>query len=265
MTEPAVRMERRGAVAILTLNRPASLNALSPELLDEYLARLDEINSDNSIRAMVVTGAGRGFCSGMNLKSEVAHDPQSPDGRRYLQKVLTALVPAMMRLRVPSVSAVNGVAAGGGVGLALSADVIYAAQTATFVQVFGPQLAVVPDVGSTWFLPRAIGRARALPLMLLGQRILAADAARWGLIWESVPDNELLATAIACADRLARGPIEALVEIRRLANRALTAPLTDQLEAEFVANSELTRQPDYQEGVAAFLHKRAPKYRGVHD
>ncbi len=265
MNERAVLMERRGLVAILTLNRPASLNPLSAELLDEYLSRLDEINADSSIRAMVVTGSGRGFCSGMDLKSEIAGDLQSPDGKRYLHKVLTALVPAMMRLRVPSVSAVNGVAAGGGVGLALSADVSYAAHTATFVQVFGPRLAVVPDVGCTWFLPRAIGRARAMPLMLLGQKISAKDAADWGLIWEAVPDDELLATAVACADQLARGPIEALVEIRRLTNQALTVPLIDQLEAEFVANSELTQHPDYHEAVAAFLQKRAPNYRGVHD
>lgn len=265
MNEQAVLLERQGAVAILTLNRPASLNALSPELLDELMARLDEINSNRAIRAMVLTGAGRGFCSGMDLKSPVAHDPQSAEGARYLQKVLTALVPAMMRLRVPSVSAINGVAAGGGVGLALSADVVYAAQSATFVQVFGPQLAVVPDVGSTWFLPRAIGRARALPLMLLGQRIPAADAANWGLIWQCVPDAELLGTAVACAEQLARGPIEAFVEIRRLSSQALISSLSDQLESEFVANSELTGRADYQEGLAAFLQKRAPKYRGVQD
>lgn len=265
MNERTVLLDKQGAVAILTLNRPASLNALSPELLDELIARLDEINADRSIRAMVLTGAGRGFCSGMDLKSPVAHEPHSPDGAQYLQKVLTVLVPAMMRLRVPSVSAVNGVAAGGGVGLALSADVVFAAQTATFVQVFGPQLAVVPDVGSTWFLPRTIGRARALPLMLLGQRIPAADAASWGLIWQAVPESELLETAIGCAEQLARGPVEAFVEIRRLSNRASTSSLADQLEAEFVANTELTRRPDYQEGVTAFLQKRAPKYLGVQD
>lgn len=265
MSERAVLLDRQGAVATLKLNRPASLNALSPELLDDLLSRLDDINSDRSIRAMVLTGAGRGFCSGMDLKSPVAHDLQAHEGQQYLQKVLTALVPAMMRLRVPTVSAVNGVAAGGGVGLALSADVVYASDAATFVQVFGPQLAVVPDVGSTWFLPRAMGRAKALPLMLLGQRMSAADAVRWRLIWEAVPDADLLATATACAAQLARGPIEAFVEIRRLANRALTASLPEQLESEFTANSDLTSQPDYHEGVAAFLQKRPPKYRGTQD
>lgn len=265
MRERSVLLDRKGAVAILTLNRPDSLNALSPELLDELLARLDEVDADRSIRAMVLTGTGRGFCSGMDLKSPVAHDPQGAEGMQYLRKVLTTLVPAMMRLRVPTVSAVNGVSAGGGVGLCLSADVVFAAESATFVQVFGPKLAVVPDVGSTWFLTRTIGRARALPLMLLGERMSSSDAARFGLIWKSVPDAELLPTAMTCAQQLARGPIDALVEIRRLSNRAMTASLPDQLEAEFLANVELTGTPDYREAVAAFLEKRPPKYHGVQD
>ncbi len=205
---PGVKREKDGAVAILTLDEPATLNAMTPDLLEDLARAVGEMERDEAVRVLVLTGAGRGFCSGQNLKAFGAL------GDDIVAGVMTRYFPAMKALRecrVPVVVAVNGVAAGGGFSLAMAGDIIVAARQATFIQVFS-RIALVPDLGSTWLLPRLIGRQRALELMLLKEPLKAEQAKAWGLVREVFDDGELRAGALQLARRLADGPTRALVE-----------------------------------------------------
>ena len=241
----SVKRERDGKVGILTLNDPASLNAMTPELLGDLARAIGEMGVERGIRALILTGEGRGFCSGQNLKAF------NSLGDNIYTGVMKHYWPAMQALRecqMPVVVAVNGVAAGGGFSLAMSGDIILAARSASFIQVFS-RIGLVPDLGSTWLLPRLIGRQRALDLMLLNEPLSAERAKEWGLVREVVDDAKLLDEAKVLAGRLADGPTRALVATRQLLEESEHASYAEQFRREIELQSIIRESADAQEGL----------------
>lgn len=250
--------ERDGAVGILTLDEPATLNAMTPDLLEGLARAIGAMTEDPSIRALVLTGAGRGFCSGQNLKAAGLFPNGVVDG------VMTSYWPAFKALRecrVPVVVAVNGVAAGGGFSLAMAGDFVLAARSASFIQVFS-RIGLVPDLGSTWMLPRLIGRQRALEMMMLNEPCSAEQARALGIVRDVFDDGELMAQARAFAQRLAEGPTRALVATRQLLEQGERATFDEQFLRELQVQSEVRQGPDAQEGRAAFAEKRKARFVG---
>lgn len=254
----SVKRERNGKVGILTLNDPASLNAMTPELLGDLARAIGEMGVEPGIRALVLTGEGRGFCSGQNLKAF------NSLGDNIYTGVMKHYWPAMQALRecrMPVVVAVNGVAAGGGFSLAMSGDIILAARSASFIQVFS-RIGLVPDLGSTWLLPRLIGRQRALELMLLNEPLSAERAKEWGLVRDVVDDARLLDEAKALAGRLADGPTRALVATRQLLEESEHASYADQFRREIELQMTIRESADAKEGRQAFVEKRKAQFTG---
>ncbi|WP_420966081.1 enoyl-CoA hydratase-related protein [Bradyrhizobium sp. B120] len=254
----SVKRERDGKVGILTLNDPASLNAMTPELLGDLARAIGEMGVEPGIRALVLTGEGRGFCSGQNLKAF------NSLGDNIYTGVMKHYWPAMQALRecqMPVVVAVNGVAAGGGFSLAMSGDIILAARSASFIQVFS-RIGLVPDLGSTWLLPRLIGRQRALELMLLNEPLWAERAKEWGLVRDVVDDARLLDEAKALAGRLADGPTRALVATRQLLEESEHASYADQFRREIELQMVIRESADAKEGRQAFVEKRKAQFTG---
>jgi 2-(1,2-epoxy-1,2-dihydrophenyl)acetyl-CoA isomerase len=263
MGASTVRLEFRDRVAELTLERPEKLNAIDAALSRDLLAAFAEIERSPA-RAIVLTGAGRGFSSGADLTAgtfpaHLAGPPLGDAVATSMEAIFNPLMRAMRRLPVPIVAAVNGVAAGGGAALALAADIVIAARSASFVFVFGPKLGIVPDLGSTWLLPRLVGRARALGLALFGDPLPAETAAEWGLIWRCVADTELKAEAAAAADRLAAMPIDALVATREAMDGAPARRFEEQLDVERECQRQLAAAPDFAAGIADFAARRGGK------
>ncbi len=258
--------ERREDIAHVTLNRPDRLNALNLALITDLRAAAAAIDSDHGIRAVVLTASGRAFCSGADLMGDdLLGDPQRSRGENIgasLREYFNPMVNAWYQLRMPVVVAVNGVAAGAGVSLALVGDIVLAARSATFLQLFAPKLGLMPDLGSTFHLPRLVGTARAKGLALLGDALTAADAASWGLIWACVDDAALLAQSESVAQRLAAGPTQAFQRIKAVFNVEPPRTLDQQLALEAVAQAELGDTHDFAEGVQAFRHKRVPNFKG---
>ena len=253
-----VTQARDGAVGVLTLSEPASLNAMTPDLLGALAAAIGEMTNDAQVRALVLTGEGRGFCSGQNLKAAEAL------GTDIVAGVMRHYWPAfraMRQCRVPIVVAVNGVAAGGGFSLAMAGDILVAARSASFIQVFS-RIGLVPDLGSTWLLPRLVGRQRALELMLLNEPLSAARALEWGLVRQVVDDDRLLDEAVKLAQRLAAGPTRALVATRALLEESEHADYETQFRREIEMQSEIRESADAREGRAAFVEKRAARFTG---
>src|SRR5229473_4302566 len=230
-----VKQKRDGAVGLLTLNEPASLNAMTPDLLGGLAAAIGEVTDDPAIRALVLTGEGRGFCSGQNLKASEALGSDIAAGvMRHYWPAFRAL----RECRVPVVVAVNGVAAGGGFSLAMSGDIIFAARSASFIQVFS-RIALVPDLGSSWLLPRLVGRQRALELMLFNEPLTAERAHEWGLVRKVVDDDRLRDEAMKLAHRLAEGPTRALVATRQLLEESEHASYSAQFRREIEVQAEI--------------------------
>ena len=257
-----VLVAQRGAVRMLTLNRPAALNSFTQDMHAELRAALDGAAADPAVRAVLVTGAGRGFCAGQDL-----NDPgmaAGVDGKPDIGAVIEAHYrPLALRLQampVPVICAVNGVAAGAGANFALCCDIVLAARSASFIQAFA-KIGLIPDCGGTWLLPRLVGRARALALALTGDKLSAADAERFGLIWQVVADAELPAQALALADRLAAMPARALVTTRHALDASQSLTLDGALALEARMQGELGRAHDFGEGVSAFQQKRAPLFK----
>jgi 2-(1,2-epoxy-1,2-dihydrophenyl)acetyl-CoA isomerase len=259
MTFEHIRLETSpAAVATITIARPDRLNALSAQTLEELRSAVEE-SGRSGARCLLLTGEGRGFSSGADLGGDGGGLPE--DAGAALEKYYNPLVEAIFALPIPVVAAVNGPAAGAGCSLALAADVVIAARSAYFLQAF-VNIGLIPDAGATWLLPRLAGRARAMEMMLLGERVTAEKALEWGLISRVVEDEHLESEAVLLATRLAQGPTVALGLIRKLAREAGQMPLSDALAAERVAQRQAGRTEDFRGAVMAFLQKRQPRFEG---
>lgn len=259
MAEQNVQYRVADGVAFVTLNRPAALNSFTNAMHEELRAALRRAAVDDAVRAVLLTGAGRGFCAGQDL-AEVAADANADLGDA-VERNWNPLIRAITSLPKPVICAVNGVAAGAGVSIALACDLVLAGKSARFIQSFA-KIGLIPDSGGTWHLPRAVGMARAKGLAMLGDTLSAEDAAAWGLIWRCVADDILLDEATKLAGLLATQPTLAFANIKRLMHDSGTRSLDDHLEHEKDTMRMLGRSRDYREGVAAFLEKRVPKFEG---
>jgi len=252
-------------VATLTLNRPDKLNSLMGAMMLEMFSALGTAAQDKAVRVVVLTGAGRAFCAGQDLADpSMSSKPGSDTPADIGDVVDTFYSPLVRRLRAmpkPVVCAVNGVAAGAGANIALACDIVMAVQTASFIQPFC-KLGLVPDAGGTWLLPQAVGRARAVGLALLGDKLSASQAAEWGLIWKCVAAADFEAEVKAVAKTLAAGPTLGYVRTREAIDAAATSTLDAQLDREAAMQRELGNSLDYAEGVKAFIGKRPPVFLG---
>lgn len=246
----------------LTLNRPDKLNSFNEEMHLALREQLERAHRDDAICAVLLTGAGRGFCAGQDLGDR---DPRKggpkPDLGQTLDQFYNPNLRLLRSLNKPVICAVNGVAAGAGANLALACDIVLAATSARFIQSFA-KIGLVPDAGGSWTLPHLIGEARAKALALTAEPLSASTAAEWGLIWRAVPDDMLTAESIALADRLAAGPTLGLGLTKQLIQEAATTDLDSHLDRERDCQRRAGRSDDYAEGVTAFLEKRAPRFRG---
>src|SRR3989344_710003 len=258
---PKVKTSVDDGVGIITLSDPGTLNAAGLDLMGDLTAAFEDWAYGDKVRAIVITGEGRGFCSGANLSGGGAGRPQPAAGpNQSLIGTFNPFVSALRKSPKPLVSAVNGVAAGVGVSLALAADLAVAAESAYFLLAFR-RIGLVPDGGATWMLPRLVGKARAMELMLLGEKLPAKTAVEWGLINKCVPDADLMGAAMQYAHALADGPAS-LGLTRNLVWDALDSSWQAQLEAEAYAQGAAQRTTDAREGVMAFVEKRPAKFTG---
>ncbi len=251
-------------IGVITLADPSTLNAAGLDLMDELQQAFGAMKADATVRCVVLTGEGRGFCSGANLSGRgpaaETPDPEGPDAGASLEAVYNPFVTSLREYPVPIVTAVNGVAAGVGCSLALMGDIIVAAESAYFLQAFR-RIGLVPDGGSTYLLPRLIGKARAMEMALLGDKVPAKTALDWGLVNRCVADDQLMATAMELAKALATGP-KALGAIRKLVWESLDEEWAAQLHAERLAQKTAGRTEDSREGILAFLQKRPAEFKG---
>lgn len=253
-----VRLEQSPAgFATVTIARPDRLNALSGRTVDELRSAVEAVAASES-RCLLLTGEGRGFSSGADLAGSGG---LPEDVGASLEKHFNPLIEALFALEIPVVAAVNGPAAGAGCSLALAADIVVAARSAYFLQAF-VNIGLIPDAGATWLLPRLAGRARAMEMMMLGERIPAETALEWGMIARVVDDADLEAEAVLLATSLARGPTAAYGLIRKLARNAEQLPLTEALAAERAAQRTAGETADFRSAVFAFLEKRQPRFEG---
>lgn len=261
--ELAVLYEEQGAVAVLTLNRPTALNSFTRQMHRDLWAALDRVQANPAIRALVLTGAGRGFCAGADLSefdfSDGPHLMQRADPGPVIDEAFNPTTRRLLAVRVPTICAVNGVAAGAGASVVMACDIAIAAPGASFIQAFS-KIGLVPDSGGTWFLPQRVGLARAMALCMTGDKLSAADAKAMGMIWDVQDDAVAAATAMAA--RLATMPTKALVATRALLRGAHTHSLDEQLDLERDVQSRLGFTHDYIEGVTAFLQKRPAAFKG---
>ncbi len=265
MSFETVELTIEEGVATLTLNRPDALNAFNPQLIEDTRAAVGQVAANDEARVLILTGAGRAFSSGADLAagSTAPEGSSVGEGVAYSMDVgFNPMAREIAALEKPVISAVNGVTAGGGVGFALSADIVIASKSAYFVQVFGPKLGLVPDVGCTWYMPRLLGRARSRALALLGDRLYAEQAEEWGLIWKAVEDDQLMAEAQALAAQLAKGPTKAFGYIKKILDASEDNSLSDQLDLERDYQRILGDTEDFVEGVSAFLQKRDANFKG---
>lgn len=260
--EATVLLRTNAGVAWLTLNRPANLNSFNAQMHTEMRNLLQQIRKDSSLRVLVITGAGRGFCAGQDLGDRtVAPGAEAPDLGASIEKNYNPLIRNLSDFPIPVIAAVNGVAAGAGANLALACDLVFAARSASFVQAFC-RIGLVPDSGGTWKLPRLVGEARARGLALLGDKLSAQQAADWGMIWQCVADDQLLAAVTQLAEHLATQPTQGLALIKRALNASANNSLEQQLDLERDLQRLAGRTDDYREGVTAFIEKRPARFKG---
>jgi 2-(1,2-epoxy-1,2-dihydrophenyl)acetyl-CoA isomerase len=257
-----VSLHRRGAVATIELDRPQALNAWDAELGDELRRAVEQLGADDAVRAVVITGAGRAFSSGADLKAGFTLTPEGlPDIGTTLRERYHPIITGIREMPKPVVAAVNGLAAGIGCSLALACDLVLAAESAYFLLAF-VNIGLVPDGGSSLLIPARVGFARAAEMALLGERVPAPQALEWGLINRVVADDALRAEADALADRLAAGPTRSYAGSKRQLNNWLYARMQEQLDLESRIQQEMAGSGDFAEGVAAFVEKRAARFAG---
>lgn len=262
MTYETILFERRNGVARLTLNRPDRLNSFNTVMHGEVADALGVVEGDPDTRALLLTGAGRGFCAGQDLGDRAVAPGGAPvDLGDSVERYYAPLIRRLAALEKPVVCAVNGVAAGAGANIALACDIVIAGRSARFIQSF-INIGLVPDSGGTWVLPRLVGQARALGLALTGEPLSADKAEAWGLIWACVDDDALDGQATALVERFASGPTRGLAAAKRLIRGAWDHSLDAALDLERDALRELGFSEDYREGVAAFAAKRSAKFVG---
>ncbi|MFN3658007.1 MAG: 2-(1,2-epoxy-1,2-dihydrophenyl)acetyl-CoA isomerase PaaG [Pseudolabrys sp.] len=257
MDETPVLVDKRAGYWAVTLNRPQRLNAFTGAMHGALMRTLAAAEADSACRAMLLTGAGRGFCAGQDLGDELAKGDLGDTIDRYYNPLLRKL----RTLPFPVVAAVNGVAAGAGANLALACDIVLAARSASFTQAFA-KIGLVPDSGGTWLLPRLAGSARARGLALLAEPLSAEKAESWGLIWKAVEDDKLMAEAEKVCAQFGQGPTFGFAQIKRALDAAETNDFSTQLDLERDLQREAGASPDYKEGVRAFIEKRAPNFTG---
>jgi 2-(1,2-epoxy-1,2-dihydrophenyl)acetyl-CoA isomerase len=255
----AVLYQVDSAVATLTLNRPETLNSLNDDIVQALVAYLDQAAADTNVRAIVITGAGRGFSSGADLNGSGAKSVRRPS--ETLRKGHNLYIQRIRGLAKPVITAVNGVAAGAGMSLAISGDIVLAGQSASFLQAFA-KIGLIPDAGSTHFLPRYVGDVRARALAMLADKISADDALRFGMVWKIYPDDQLLPEAIKLAKHMATQPTKAYALIKQALNASGENSLDQQLDLEADLQDQAAQTHDFKEGVAAFLAKRPAQFQG---
>ena len=251
-------VESRDGVRVITLNRPEVLNAISAQLGAELLDALRKAERTAEVRCLLLTGAGRGFCAGADLREQTPGQTSVGD---LLRTRYNGIVQRMRAMEKPVIAAVNGVAAGAGCNLALAADLRVASDRASFIEAFS-RVGLIPDSGGTWLLPRLVGTGRALEMMFFAEPVDAAAAERLGVVNRVVPHDDLMPRALEWAARLAAGPTRAYGLIKRGVNQAVSTTLADALEYEAQLQEIASRTEDHREGVAAFLAKRPPAYSG---
>ena len=263
MTDATVLYEERGAVALVTLNRPDALNSFTRQMHHDLWAALDRAEANPVVRALVITGAGRGFCAGADL-AEFDFEPgpdlvKRADPGPVIEQAFNPTSRRLQGLRMPTIAAVNGVAAGAGASLAMCCDIAIAATNASFIQAFS-KIGLVPDAGGSWLLVERLGLARAMALALTGDKLPATQAKEWGMIWDV--SDDCLGASLAMATKLASMPTQALVATRALLRDASTRTLSQQLDVERDTQSALGKTHDYIEGVMAFREKRPAQFKG---
>lgn len=259
LSEPTILAELNDGVATIAFNRPDKLNAFNEAMHEDLVHLFDRIELDLAIRAVLITGEGRGFCAGQDLNDRIgAETVDLGDG---LNRLYNPLIRRIRKLERPVICAVNGVAAGAGANIALACDIVLAARSASFIQSF-VKLGLVPDAGGSFMLPRLIGPARAMGMAMLGEKITAEQAAAWGLIWGVVDDDQLMEEANALALHLAKQPTRGLGLIKRAMNASASNDLDRQLDLERDLQREAGRTEDYREGVSAFLERRPAVFKG---
>ena len=257
---PCVLVSTEASVMTITLNRPDKLNAFVTDMHGLLREAMSQAESDASIRAVLLTGAGRGFCAGQDLAERDMNDPNLDLGGG-LEKNYNPFIRRMRALPKPVICAVNGIAAGAGANLALGCDIVLAARSASFLQAFA-RIALVPDCGGTYWLPRLAGTARAMGMAMLAGRVSAEDAERWGLVWKCVDDDKLMDEASKLAQTLASGPTHTYGMIKKAIYASATNTMDAQLDLERDFQRDVGKHEDYREGVAAFLEKRKPNFTG---
>lgn len=259
--DPVLLVDRHDGWVKLTLNRPTKLNSFDEALHVALADELEAIAANGSVRAVLLTGAGRGFCAGQDLSAVPTAADGSHDLGAVVKRFYNPLVLRLRRLELPVVCAVNGVAAGAGANLALACDIVLAARSAKFIQAFA-KIGLVPDSGGTWTLPRLVGDARARALMMLGEPMTAEQAEAWGAIWKVCDDDALMSEAERLTAHLATQPTFALAQTKLLLNGSSTTDLARHLDRELDYQRACGATPDYTEGVAAFTEKRTPRFTG---
>jgi len=267
-------LDQDGALLVIRLNRPAVLNALTDELMRDLFKAFIEARDDSSVRAIILTGEGRGFCAGADLAASALASPadrsvslESPQGAgaghvaEKLRRVFNPVVECMRQIPKPIVTAVNGIAAGAGMSLAMAGDIIICAESASFLQAF-TKIGLIPDAGSTWFLPRLVGDAKARALVMMAERLPAQEAERIGLVYRVIPDAELEVESLKIGQFLASMPTRAYALMKQALNQSHGASLQEQLDFEASLQAQAAATEDCREGIAAFLEKRQAQFKG---
>lgn len=262
MNFTTIELSIDAGVAKLVLNRPDQLNSFNTQMHGEIKQALQTVKSSEEARCLLITGNGRGFCAGQDLSDDsVNPDQAEPDLGEAIENHYNPLIRTLTNLEMPVICAVNGVAAGAGANIAMACDIVLAARSASFIQAFC-KLGLVPDSGGTWTLPHNIGRARAMALSLLGDKISAEQAEQWGMIWRCVDNDQLQDEAMKMAQHLATQPTQGLAYIKQAINASATNTLDEQLDLERDLQRLAGRTEDYREGVEAFTNKRTPQFKG---